>query len=426
MKPIIYYFALLPVVAACSSDDVLSSFDDTESNEIRVDVVTSSASRATELHSSTKNSHMPFYLWSYGEANQYGRTAYRDYFLNQEVDWDAVEGKWYFKNGTFYWPHSNFNSLNFYAFHGLPDGATVNRSNSTVTLKNVIISDSFKQDDLLFASAVKASGGVVSLEFKHLLSQICVQFSNKTTSMALEVQKIELFNVDDSHLKNSGSYSIDWNTGNATLTLDDATSDDATLNMVNQDDGLSPIAVCPPTLTSGSTSITQLSDKYTALVFPQTVASSAAVLKIYFKVYNVIDPKAFIAMTNTVTDPADRHKLLIGEYTPPTTTDSSDSSTSGTGSTCAKYGNLIYPIVNAAQEGGWGVFTIPIDDSAFTMQPGYKYIINLTFGNSSVSSWGFSQIIIKAKLSETFAEDENSPVTPDSDSYLKESTSENN
>jgi len=65
-----------------------------------------------------------------------------------------------FINGTFYWPHSNFKSLNFYAFHGLPDGATVNHegSNSTVTLKNVIISDSFKQDDLLFASAVKATG----------------------------------------------------------------------------------------------------------------------------------------------------------------------------------------------------------------------------------------------------------------------------
>jgi hypothetical protein len=433
MKPIIYYFALLPTLAACSNDDVLTSSADTENNEIRVDVVTNSVSRAAELHSSTVNNHMPFDVWSYSYNG-----SYSVYFKQQPVEWDAIDSKWYFTNGTLYWPHSNASTLKFYAFHGAPDGASVyqNGSNLPIYLKNVKITDPFKQDDLLFASygPVSPNGGTVSLAFKHLLSQVCVTFTNQTKSVAVEAQKIELFN--DTPLKNSGSYQLEWDSSAATLELDN-TSDDTSLTVQNADTDY-PVAVCPA-MTDDFSGETALDSIYTALVLPQSVSDSKAVL--YFKLYNLVDPAAFAAKSATITDAKDRHDLLVGQYEESTDTGGSTSTDGGstdndidtglgsgsnentstedqTGSSgktypdYSKYGTLIY-----SGDGG-GYATVEVDLSGFDMEAGKKYVINFTLAEQNVESLGFSPINIYATVYSVYTEQ--SDVEPDTDSYKKE------
>ncbi len=433
MKPIIYYFALLPTLAACSNDDVLTSSADTENNEIRVDVVTNSVSRATELHSSTVNNHMPFYLWSYSCSVSYsGKFQYSAYFSKQPVEWDAIDCKWYFTNGTLYWPHSNASTLKFYAFHGIPDGASVYKDGaletSTVELRNVKITDPFNQDDLLFASygEVSPNSGTVSLAFKHLLSQVCVTFTNQTKSVAIEAQKIELFN--GTSLINSGSYKVDWNSSAATLELDN-TGDYTSLTVQNAKTDY-PVAVCPA-MTDDFSGETALDSTYTALVLPQSVKSSKAVL--YFKLYNLIDPAAFAAKSATITDAKDRHDLLVGQYNESTDTGgstSTDTSTNNgidsglgsgsnentstedqTGSTgktypdYSKYGTVIY-------SDGDDYAKVEVDLSGFDMEAGKKYVINFTLAEQNVENLGFSPINIYATVSTVYPDDDMQNVQP--------------
>lgn len=382
MKPIIYYFALLPLMAACANDDVLSSSENTNSNEILIDVVSPASSRASELHSSTTNNRMDFNLWCYkttSSGDSYGR-----YFDAEPVTWDSSTFKWMFSQGKRFWPKSYL--LKFYAFHGLSaDYYPVFSTDAITLLKDFTISNSVAQDDVLFAYYGETDDDTtthqpVTLQFRHLLAQISALFINYTGSVALVVDKIvigtndnnglhrkcEKFNYTPTYIDFGGNTISESSSFTFPDSPDKGDIEISYEKRYGTNPNSYPIAVCMPGDTND-----YLSDDYAALMLPQTISDKLTV-SLYFRLFNVVDPAKFKADGASKT-PVELYDMLVTKH----------------------YGNQIY---STADETVANFTSFEIENLVTTFEMGKKYVLKFLLQESSVvDKFGYTAITFEVK-----------------------------
>lgn len=204
MKKTFLFAALLPMLAACSNDEVVST---TGSDEISVSVTTEMISRASELHSSLKAELPGSFLLSAAVAKANPSTSnFQAYFENETVTRAANDNVGYCElSHKRYWPQNQ--NLDFFAYHETSTtktptvavkkfGANYER---TMTVEGVTIQNAAEdQDDILYAvskDVSKPDDGVLHLNFRHALSQLVFQVQNQSSTLYVEVQNATLCNV---------------------------------------------------------------------------------------------------------------------------------------------------------------------------------------------------------------------------------------
>lgn len=128
----------------------------------------------------------------------YDRSAVTPY-VNQ-VDYTRNEANAFTSDTKYYWPTSG--RLDFYAY--APKATTLNGlvRNSELSYTVTPLDDTDSQVDLVFAknSGTKSGNGVsgVKLNFRHVMSQICIEVKNTESNLAFNVSGWKIAGVDGS------------------------------------------------------------------------------------------------------------------------------------------------------------------------------------------------------------------------------------
>lgn len=179
-------FGLLALLS-CSDDELISVNRD--GDEITFNVVTNAATRAKDVYCN-RNSPNSFYVY----AIYNGKTYIKDDF----IQWD--NDKWVNTSGTRYWP--NTGEVTFFAHCNAGkqfdwDESEEKKGNPASIKDFTVESDVGKQVDLLYArkQSGKTSGGVVTLNFRHALSQIVFRAKNTNPNLYVEIDRVSVCKV---------------------------------------------------------------------------------------------------------------------------------------------------------------------------------------------------------------------------------------
>lgn len=239
MKRTLFLAALLPLVAACSNDDVVTT---SKSDEIKLAVVANSSTRATAEYSSTT---LPdeFYLTALQiptTTGSYPTATPQYYFKKDKVSKPTSGDYWTLSGGTRYWPQAG--GLDFFAFYNGSTEPTytwaVSDGKEQAKITGITTSQ-YAEDhiDVLYGKetcTTKPTDGTVTINLRHAMSQLEFYFQNKSENIYVEVQNVALININT---KGDVTFTYPTTTQFTEATGDGTTIDTNTLeNQLGTDD----------------------------------------------------------------------------------------------------------------------------------------------------------------------------------------------
>lgn len=335
-----YLFLALGVAAltSCSSDEVTEL---NQGNEIKFSVVADNDSRAADVWCNAN--YMPSFVL-YADAADKA-------FINGETYTIQDGGPVYTTSATRYWPETG--ELDFYAIYGATATWTAGSTPSaTVTVApdtDLGYANIAGQTDIVYAvkpEAQKTPDGLVTLNFRHALSQIEFQAKNANPDLKIVIKEVRVGNVNTQ----------------GTLTLPTATTDANVTEHPNHSGSFTS-----QTTIWGSTPNTL--GNYTATFTDVLVGASETSLTLSNDKENVANSMLLIPQTTTKWDGTEGSFLAVK---------------------CCIYNLvevddetievLLYGDANndGTAEGRWAY--VPVD---FTWQPGYKYIYTFNYGTTT-------------------------------------------
>ena len=202
MKKILFSAALALVFVSCSRDEVIEVNRD--GDEIQFNVVSDAATRAADVYC---NTNMPdqFKVWAIAYVP--GVTNGAPYINGDLIVKDGYT--WKNSGATRYWPEGE---LVFYAEVNAGDNYLW-ESGGPLIKDYIVDTDVEKQNDLIYAITDKVAKqeGPVTLNFRHLLSQIVFQAKNLNPNIHVVIDEVRICN-----LANKGTliFHSDITTGN--------------------------------------------------------------------------------------------------------------------------------------------------------------------------------------------------------------------
>ena len=183
MKKIYLAAPLLLALAAasCTKSEVL----ETNSGEIRFNVVANKATKAADVYC---NSNLP------DAFTVYAMTDGKTYIDGDNIEHNGGNGSWENKSGIRYWPETD---VDFYA-HVSAGNAFKWSETSAPTIENFTPDKVVEnQVDLLYAVKTKQSKKEtpVELNFRHALSQIVFNAKNTNANLYVEIAGVKVANV---------------------------------------------------------------------------------------------------------------------------------------------------------------------------------------------------------------------------------------
>lgn len=228
-------------LVGCSADEEIANVSTSESNAISFNVVSNNPqTKATMIKDNSDLQNHPFEVFAF-KNNAYYMGSEGDDWKDHGVELHYNANRWDYTDpsATYYWPHQE--ALDFYAVS--PADEINVGSFAQVFIKpdvkqfSCYLTDENKdvQVDAMYATAFnitkeKSSNGMVSLQFKHALSQVVFQARKNSNSQAISVEIIgmQIYNVCS-----SGSFTFPsaerttgtWNPALKTLRTIDLGSD---------------------------------------------------------------------------------------------------------------------------------------------------------------------------------------------------------
>jgi len=186
------------MLASCSADESVAL--NTLDGAINYTVVADNQTRAANSYSSN-NPPEKFYVWADNHPGIKGNP------ITKQADGSYTDAK------TQYWPNDGKQTLSFYA---VADGdfaldakgkveASILRESGMVVVENYQIKEKINEQlDLMYAVAKDVNkGDVVSLNFRHALSQICFKAQSEIPNVTITIEKITIGN-----LQNEGTFTL--------------------------------------------------------------------------------------------------------------------------------------------------------------------------------------------------------------------------
>ncbi len=180
----------LLALASCSDDELTSV--NRNGDEIMFNVVTNSVSRAADVYCND-NPPEQFYV----SARHNNKT----FIDSDNIKYNTTNSKWEDKDGTRYWPAAG--DVTFFAYHNADADSfewNLNSTNNTVapSVTFTVAETVTNQKDFIYAretQAKPASGGQVTLNFRHALSQIVFMAKNTNPNLYVEIYGVSVCNV---------------------------------------------------------------------------------------------------------------------------------------------------------------------------------------------------------------------------------------
>lgn len=271
-KDLCMLFAGLFLVG-CSADEEIANISTSESNAISFNVVSNNPqTKATMIDGVGDLQSHPFEVFAF-KNNAYYMGSKGDDWKDHGVELHYNANRWDYTDpsATYYWPHQA--ALDFYAVS--PADAINAGAFGQVFIKpdvkqfSCYLTDQTNdvQVDAMYATAFnitkeKSSNGMVSLQFKHALSQVVFQArkNNNSQAISVEIKGMQLYNVCS-----RGTFTFPstegttgtWNPTLKTLRTIDLGSDSIVVLSGEQITNLSltnPLLCIPQTLTAWSPS----------------------------------------------------------------------------------------------------------------------------------------------------------------------------
>lgn len=201
----------LLAMTSCSNDELVSVNRD--GDEIAFNVVTNASGRANDVYC---NNNMPtaFNVW----ATYDGST----YISGDDIEYQ--DSKWVNTSGTRYWPDG---AVKFFAH--VNAGNAFNWNNGAPKIEDFTVeTDVANQVDLLYAvkEATKpATGGQVTLNFRHALSQIVFAAKNTNKNLYVEISGVTVCKLGNTNTFTYGTDNTDNNIENHEGTVGTITYD---------------------------------------------------------------------------------------------------------------------------------------------------------------------------------------------------------
>jgi len=230
MKKILLYTALgAAMLASCSQDESLETIE-SRGGELSFRTTVGYATRANVADlDMVKTDGFKVTAYLYGMDGETKKVQTSPYFNDMAVTWDA--DKW--SHAQRYWPGSNeyvetgvaAKGFDFVAYSpSAITGVTYTDDRKMKVTDYTIPAAVVDEKDLVVANAqnqTEAANGTngVSLDFKHVLSQVVVKASNASSFYHIDVEKVEIHNV---HGKGTLTYDYAATTP-ATWAITDAT-----------------------------------------------------------------------------------------------------------------------------------------------------------------------------------------------------------
>ena len=202
MKKEFCMMAIGLLLASCSADEEIANVQTSEANAIGFNVVSNNKqTKATPITPTTFKDH-PFEVFAFKGGEHYMGTAEG----GVKIRYDQTDWKYEDPTKICYWPHTA--ALDFYAispFGSLPERMCNIQGNTQQIYYMVndeygdnVIAD-YQNVDLMYALAKNQTrdlhNGIVTLDFRHALSQVVFQATKKDEQMHVQIEKMELFNL---------------------------------------------------------------------------------------------------------------------------------------------------------------------------------------------------------------------------------------
>ena len=202
MKKEFCMMAIGLLLASCSADEEIANVQTSEANAISFNVVSNNPqTKATPITSTTFKDH-PFEVFAFKGGEHYMGTAEE----GVKIKYDQTAWIYDNPNDIYYWPHTA--ALDFYAISpsgSLPEGM-YNIQGNTQNIYYLVNDEygngginGYQNVDLMYALAKNQTrdlhNGIVTLGFRHALSQVVFQATKKDEQMHVQIQKMELFTL---------------------------------------------------------------------------------------------------------------------------------------------------------------------------------------------------------------------------------------
>ena len=181
MKKIFFSAAMALVLVSCSHDEVIEV--NRNNDVIEFGVVSDAATRAADVYC---NNNMP------GGFTVYANVDDKTYIDGDAIVYNENGGKWENTSGVRYWPEGE---VSFYAH--VNAGTAFKGSTTAPTIENYTVPTGVAdQNDLLYAvKSQSQTGGQVTLNFRHALSQIVFQAKNTNKNLYVEIDGVTICNL---------------------------------------------------------------------------------------------------------------------------------------------------------------------------------------------------------------------------------------
>lgn len=229
-----FFLALsaIALVTSCSNDEVIEMSD---SNAIKFSVSSGKMSRVGASSSEENGdiysaSTLPDYfnVWACLNTTKDGTTTSADYIVGDKITKPSTGTSWTNASGIRYWPSASQGKLSFYA-HVNAQNFSWTAGSTPVVNDFIVDTDVSKQTDFMYAVQVEkekpVTGGQVTMNFRHALSQIVFQAKNTNKNLHVVIDKVTICNVAE-----KGSFTYPTNdtdnqitTANSTINYSDGT-----------------------------------------------------------------------------------------------------------------------------------------------------------------------------------------------------------
>lgn len=208
MKKEFCMMAIGLLLAGCSADEEIANVQTSETNAISFNVVSNNPqTKATPITPTTFKDH-PFEVFAFKNGEHFMGRHEEGSWKSDGVEIEYKNNGWTYKNpdDMLYWPH--ISPLDFYALSPSDNLGmtypTIQGGSQTFTYT---VNDDYgapiypdKNVDVMYAVATNQkkadlTNGVVTLHFKHALSQVVFQATKKDEQMHVHINQMELFTL---------------------------------------------------------------------------------------------------------------------------------------------------------------------------------------------------------------------------------------
>ena len=207
MKKEFCMMAIGLLLAGCSADEEIANVQTSETNAISFNVVSNNPQTKAMIINNNNFATHTFEVFAFKDGEHFMGRHEAGSWKSDGVEIKYQNNGWTYKNpeDMLYWPH--ISPLDFYAISPSDNlGITYPTIQSgsktfTYTVNDEYGDQSYPENvDVMYAVATNQkkadlTNGVVTLHFKHALSQVVFQATKKDEQMQVQIQKMELFTL---------------------------------------------------------------------------------------------------------------------------------------------------------------------------------------------------------------------------------------